>query len=136
MRYTPDYQLKLKDGREIPLLFHTSMYRKYCEYKRIQLKDLFQRIQNTVPSEEDNKGELFTALDLADILLLAHQCYCRGNRIECTADEFEAEDWIEQLGGFIGAIEVNTKIFTLFVSKLARVDENAVVTEEKKMTAA
>lgn len=132
MVYTPDYTIELKDGRKIPLLFHTWMFLRYSELKGLEYEDLFRKIQNTIPQEKGQKAEgaKFSSLELPDIMLLAHQCYCKYNNLECTATDLDAAEWLHEMGGLFGGIQDNTKIFTLFVARLLNVDDSQLSAEK------
>lgn len=131
MVHTPDYTIELKDGRKIPLLFHTWMFLRYSELKGLEYEDLFRKIQNTIPQEGKKvEGAKFSSLELPDIMLLAHQCYCKYNNLECNATDLDAAQWMHDMGGLFGGLQDNTKIFTLFVARLLNVDDSLLSTEK------
>lgn len=129
-----DYKIALKNG-EIPLLFNTWMYREYSKRKGVELEDLFEGIRT---------GAGFKVKDIPDILLVAHESYCRYNSKDFTQTDLDACDWLDEMGGF-NAPQI-VELYKLFVCKLINVDpaqfeilwnkvtQPEVKTEKKKVT--
>lgn len=106
-----DYKIKSAGG-EIPLLFNSWMFREYCRKKSIELEDLFTNIQN---------GKGFRANDIPELLLTAHETFCRYNNKECTKTDLDSCLWLDEMGGFSSSAIVD--IYKLFVSKLINIDQ-------------
>lgn len=121
-----DYKIKLSTG-EIPLLFNTWMFREYSKRKGIELEDLFTNIQT---------GQGFKSKDIPDLMLVAHETFCRYNNKECVATDLDSCGWLDEMGGFNSPQIID--LYKLFVSKLINVDPAQFdllwnkVTEEKK----
>lgn len=105
-----DYKITLQKG-EIPLLFNTWMYREYSKRKGIELEDLFEGIRT---------GAGFKLKDIPDILLVAHESFCRYNNKDFIQTDLDACDWLGEMGGF-NAPQV-VELYKLFVCKLINVD--------------
>jgi hypothetical protein len=107
---TADYKIKLQKG-EIPLLFNTWMFREYSKRKGIELEDLFTNIQT---------GQGFKARDIPDLMLVAHETYCKYNNDACTQTDLDSCAWLDEMGGFNSPQIID--LYKLFVSKLINVD--------------
>lgn len=107
---TADYKIKLSNG-EIPLVFNTWMFREYTKLKGIEMEDLFTNIQT---------GQGFKAKDIPDLMLIAHQSWCKYNNKECTQTDLDACGWLDEMGGFNSPQIID--LYKMFVSKLINVD--------------
>lgn len=105
-----DYKITVSTG-EIPLLFNTWMFREYSRRKGIELEDLFENIRT---------GQGFKAKDIPDLMLVAHETYCKYNSKECTQTDLDACGWLDEMGGFNAPQIID--LYKLFVSKLINVD--------------
>lgn len=120
-----DHKIKLSNG-EIPLLFNTWMFREYTKLKGIEMEDLFTNIQS---------GQGFKAKDIPELMLIAHQSWCKYNGKENTNTDLDACGWLDEMGGFNSPQIID--LYKIFVSKLINVDPAQFellwnkVTEEK-----
>lgn len=89
---TGSYTIELSDGKKIPLRFCTWSLRRFCELNgNLTLKEL---------QEVLNEGLSITRL--TSLLLCAAEYVCVKEKREFTYTDFDAAEWIDELGGIAG----------------------------------
>ncbi len=125
MIYSPDYTLKLKDGKEIPLLFNTWAFRTYSSRKGIEYEEL---AEGCAPKADGSSGETLKTKNFPDILLIGAETYCKYNSIPLTYTDLDACVWMDELPWTTS--EVLKEVIIVFVSKLFNIDPDKVNVEK------
>lgn len=109
MKQPADYTIDV-NGKKIPLLFNTWMFRKFCLLIGIEYEDLLSKV---------TEGQAFKFKDVPKLLLIANESYNRSSGIEASYTEDDACDWVDAIGGF-NSDETGT-IYKTYVSKLLNI---------------
>lgn len=87
------YLHKRPDGSEVPLLFRTWTFARFCEINNnMTFPDLLQLFRNG-----------FTLKAVADLMLCANEYHCLKDQKPFTFSSLDAYMWIDEMGGLTGA---------------------------------
>lgn len=118
MKYPAHFEITTSEGVKVPLLFNSWMFRKFCQFKKMELEDLMDGIRF---------GKAFKMADLPDLLLIAAETFCRFNGTQFVHTDLDATLWVDDLGGY------NSKamgdIYIVFVAKLLNVSPEKLMVE-------
>jgi len=127
MIYEPDYKITA-GGQDVPFLFRSLTFKKYCDRKGIELDELVRMVYKTILSKDRIEAEGLQDVrdikinDFADILLAAHETYCLYHKITFRAKEEDAFMWIDEMGGIINSRKEQMEVMLLFACKLLNID--------------
>lgn len=122
MKYNPDSTLELSDGKKIPLLFNTWTFRTFSQRMGLQFAQMVTGLTEKKIAEND----------ISLLFLTAAQSWHRHNRVDFTADEIDADEWVDDLGGLMSP--KLQEHYIKFISKLSgwSVDQIEVSVESAK----
>ena len=127
MKFQPDYTFTA-DGKDIHLLFNTWMFRQYSIRKGIELDQLEESIKT---------GRPFPVNAIPDVLLIAHETFCKYNSLPFEATELDACDWIDKTGGMGSALYVDTyKQFLIKFLNLSAAEFDVMLQKAKEQSEA
>jgi hypothetical protein len=120
MVYSPDYTISLAQGKQIPLLFNTWAYKKFCQSIGIELEELLSRLS----ANQEEQKPIIRFSELTNFFLCAAESYCRYNNQQFTQTDLDACGWVDALGGVTSPKLREMAIIA--VSKLINVNPEAL----------
>jgi len=125
--FIADYTLKLKEGKEIPLLFNTWAFKTYSARKGVEYEELAEGCST---KEDGTMGDTLKTKNFPDMLLMGAETFCKYNNLTFAYSDLDACNWMDELP-WRTSKELQ-EILTIFVSKLLNIDLTAVKVEAPK----